>query len=90
MVDILEFLPALVILVGIAVLCVVVIIAWCKLAGRLGYDPMMGILMLIPVVNLVVFLYWAFKESPNEKRIRILKSQRSGSLAERVSRPTTF
>ena len=54
-----------------------VIIAWCKIAQRLGYDSISGLLMLVPVVNICVFFFWAFKESPNERRIRSLKEANS-------------
>jgi drug/metabolite transporter (DMT)-like permease len=57
------------------------IIAWCQIAKRLGYDLYAGLLMLIPVANLCVFFYWAFRESPNERRIRTLKDANSRQAA---------
>ena len=53
------------------------IIAWCQIGKRLGYDLYTGLLMLIPIVNIFVFFSWAFRESPNERRIRALKNAKS-------------
>ena len=81
MTDILGGLAALLIFVMIPALAVASIIAWCQIAKRLGYDLYAGLLMLIPVVNLVVFFYGAFWESPNERRIRMLKDTNSRQAA---------
>lgn len=48
------------------------IVACCMLAKRLGYEQMNGLLLVIPLVNIFVFFYWAFKESPNERKLRKL------------------
>ena len=61
-----------------AILTVASIAAWCGIVGRLGYDSAFGLVMIIPVVNLLFFFYWAFAESPNEKRIRELESGTAG------------
>ena len=57
-----------------AILTVASVAAWCGIAGRLGYDHAFGLVMIVPVVNLLFFFYWAIAESPNEKRIRELES----------------
>lgn len=81
MTDILGLLVALLYFVVFPALAVVSIIAWCQIAKRLGYDLYAGLLMLIPVVNLLVFFYWAFRESPNERRIQSLKDTNSRQAA---------
>jgi len=60
------------------------IVASCMLARRLGYDQMNGLFLLIPVVNILVFFYWAFRESPNEQQLRMLK-QRTDSAKLRAT-----
>lgn len=60
----------------LGVLAIAAIIGWCRLAKRLGHEPYMGLLMIIPVVNVVVFFYWAFTESPNEKRLKAMQQTR--------------
>jgi hypothetical protein len=63
-------------LMGIAILFgsgafgVTWVVACCYLSKRLGYDLYAGLLLVIPVVNVLVFFYWAFNESPNERKIR--------------------
>jgi len=63
-------------LLGSLVIAIVSVPAWCMLAKRLGYDAMAGLLMLIPVANLFVFFYWAFTESPTERKLRSIKAAR--------------
>lgn len=57
-------------LASAAGLSITFIIACCYLAKRLEYEMTSGLLLLIPVVNLVVFFRWAFRESPNERKLR--------------------
>jgi hypothetical protein len=45
---------------------------------------MNGLFLLIPVVNILVFFYWAFRESPNEQQLRMLK-QRTDSAKLRAT-----
>jgi hypothetical protein len=44
---------------------------WTALARRLGYDSpgLIGLGMLVPIINFVVFLYLVFNESPNEQKL---------------------
>ena len=58
-------------LFGLSVLGITSVIACCQLGKRLGYDQYAGLLLLIPGINVFVFFYWAFKESPNERRLRL-------------------
>ena len=71
--DILGLLFLVLTLFGISVLAITSIIACCQLGKRLGYDPYAGLLLLIPGVNVFIFFYWAFKESPNERKLRMLR-----------------
>lgn len=56
-------------------LSVVVAYGFCcyRLAERLGYDGLMGVLLIVPVVNVVVTFMWAISESPNELKIKALE-----------------
>ena len=45
---------------------VVVISAW-RICQRTGYPGWMGVLILIPVVNLILLYFIAFSEWPNER-----------------------
>jgi hypothetical protein len=71
------YLPATVIVLTCLALC------WATLARRLGYahDAWIGLLMVIPGVNLVVFLWLAFSESPHERQLRELRTPKPASGA---------
>jgi hypothetical protein len=51
-------------------IAIVVLVVWMSLAARLGYNPGIGFLAIIPVVNLIAIGYMAFAESPNETTLR--------------------
>jgi hypothetical protein len=76
--DLPEYLPVFILAAACWALC------WAMLAQRLGYqrDIWIGILMVIPLVNVLTFLFLAFKESPNEARLRSKTSPES--LSEEV------
>ena len=46
------------------------LIAWIRVFGRIGWPPWLGVLMVIPLVNFVVFLVFGFKQWPIENRLR--------------------
>lgn len=78
--DVIGLVVAILVLSATGILAVTMVIACCQLAKRLGYDPIAGLLLLIPLVNFVVFFQWAFTESPNEKKMSKLKrAQKSSS-----------
>ncbi len=58
------------ILVGFLV--VGLILPWIRIFRRVGLSPGLGLLMFIPVVNLVVFLIFAYREWPIERENRAL------------------
>ena len=55
---------------GIVPLIISIIIAiifawiWGKIFSKAGFNAWLGILMLIPIANLIMFLYFAFAEWP--------------------------
>lgn len=73
--DIFALTVAVTALSTIAVFAITTIIACCYLGKRLGYDLYAGLLLLIPIVNIIVFLAWAFRESPNEKALARARRQ---------------
>jgi hypothetical protein len=58
--------------VGLAVL-VLAIICWWKIFEKAGYGGAMGLLMAVPIVNLVMFLVLAFGEWPVVQEMRRLR-----------------
>lgn len=77
--DVFGLLIGIFILFGSGAFGITWIIACCYLSKRLGYDLYTGLLLIIPVVNVFVFFYWAFKESPNERRLRQRIAQQNRS-----------
>ena len=41
--------------------------AWC-IAKKAGYEPWYGLLMIVPILNLVLLYFFAFTEWPIEKQ----------------------
>ncbi len=68
--DVAALLVSLVMVNAAFILGVISVCACCQLAKRLGYDPMLGLALLCPGVNLAVFYYIAFRESPIETALR--------------------
>jgi len=59
-------------IVTVSVLLIVaalLIFAWSRVFAKAGYSPLLALLMIIPVVNLVTFLWLAFSKWPVHKRL---------------------
>ncbi len=53
----------------------IALIIWCKLFSKAGYDWATGLLVLVPIANLVVAFYLAFADWPVLKELRQLRQQ---------------
>lgn len=53
----------------VVVLIFEIYLMW-RIAAKAGYPGAASLLMLIPVVNLIVFIYFAFAEWPIERQAR--------------------
>jgi uncharacterized membrane protein YhaH (DUF805 family) len=47
----------------------------CKIFANAGYSWAMGLLMLIPIVNIIMAFYLAFADWPVNKQLRELKKK---------------
>jgi hypothetical protein len=56
----------------IIVLIISIVIYW-RIASKAGYPGALSLLMLVPVVNLIVLLIFAFGEWPIEREVRSLR-----------------
>ena len=45
-------------------------IAWWKIFSKAGYSGARSLLLIFPLVNLIVFLLFAFSEWPIQRRLR--------------------
>ncbi len=60
--------PELSISLGILAICLIV--PWVRIFKRVGYSPGLALLMFIPLVNIFVFLVFAYHEWPIERDLR--------------------
>ena len=63
---------------GILLALIVVIIKvliFCKIFSKAGYCWALGLLMLVPIVNIIMPFVLAFADWPIQKEMRLLKQQ---------------
>ncbi len=61
----LEFAEVASILAGLT-LCLT--LPWIRIFKRVGHSPLLGVLMFVPLVNIFIFLLFAYHEWPIEHR----------------------
>ncbi len=54
---------------------ILMVVAYCKICSRTGHNWALGLLMLVPVANVVLPLILAFTDWPIQKELRQLKQQ---------------
>jgi hypothetical protein len=58
------------IVVTAALICLALFVfAWSKVFAKAGYSPLLCLLMLIPGVSLITFLWFAFSKWPIHKQM---------------------
>jgi len=62
----------LVAIIGIVYLVFSIWGCW-KIARKAGYPPWWGLVMIVPLVNLILFFYFAFAEWPIQRELKNLK-----------------
>lgn len=63
----------------IALIVLQLAINW-RIAAKAGYEGALSLLMLVPLLNLVIILIFAFSEWPIEKRLKALTGGTTTSL----------
>ena len=66
------FLVLFTILLGLIVTVVTVLI-FCKIFSKAGYSWALGLLMLVPIANIIMPFVLAFGDWPVQKELRLLK-----------------
>jgi len=69
---------AFAVLAALAVIAITLLV-YCKIAAKMGYSWALGLLMLVPIANIVLIIYLAFADWPVHRELRLLK-QRCGAL----------
>ena len=62
---------------GIIVL-VIAVVAWWKIFSKAGHSGALALLFFVPIVNLIIFLWFAFSEWPIHRRMRELERRAKG------------
>ncbi len=57
------------------VILAVKLLICCKIFSNAGYSWALGLLMLIPIVNIIMIFYLAFADWPVNKELRSLKKR---------------
>ncbi len=63
---------------GVLILLVVVVIKaviFCKIFSKAGYSWVLGLLMLVPIANIIMPFFLAFADWPVQQKARQLKQQ---------------
>jgi hypothetical protein len=56
--------------ISLGILTVCLIMPWIRIFKRVGFSPGAALLMFIPLVNIFVFLVFAYHEWPIERDLR--------------------
>lgn len=76
--EVLRLFPLLLIiffvLVGLIV-TVIKVLVFCKIFSKAGYCWALGLLMLVPIANIIMVFVLAFADWPILKELRVLKQQ---------------
>jgi uncharacterized membrane protein YhaH (DUF805 family) len=59
----------------VLVILAVKLLICCKIFSNAGYSWALGLLMLIPIVNIIMAFYLAFADWPVNKELRLLKKK---------------
>ena len=60
--------------VGLIAIAIMVLI-FCKIFSKAGYSWTLGLLMLVPIANIIMPFFLAFADWPVQKEVRQLKQQ---------------
>jgi len=70
---------ALFIILVVLIVTAITVLIWCKLFSKAGYSWALGLLMLVPIANIIMPFILAFGTWPVHKELRLLKQQQSST-----------
>jgi UPF0716 family protein affecting phage T7 exclusion len=59
----------------VLILTIIQILAFCKIFSKAGFSWALGLLMLVPIANIIMFLFLAFADWPVQRELRSYKQQ---------------
>ena len=80
-----EMAPAVAVILSLFIILVVLIVTaitvliWCKIFSKAGYSWALGLLMLVPIANIIMPFILAFGDWPIYKELRLLRQQQSST-----------
>ena len=57
------------------IMAVIQIVAFCKIFSKAGFSWALGLLMLVPIANIIITLFLAFADRPIQRELRSYKQQ---------------
>ncbi len=67
------------------VIFIFAIVIWWRIFAKAGYSGALGLLMFVPVANLIVLLVLAFARWPIQKEVDLLRQQAAAARDSRYS-----
>ena len=64
---------ASVLVIVYVVIALIVVVAWWKIFSKAGHAGALSLLLFIPLVNVIMFLWFAFSDWPVLKEVRRLR-----------------
>ncbi len=61
----------------VLVVAIIKVVIFCKIFSKAGYSWALGLLMFVPIVNIIMPFVLAFGDWPIQKELRLLKQQLS-------------
>ena len=59
----------------VLIITIIQIVAFCRIFSKAGFSWVLGLLMLVPIANIVMFFYLAFAEWPIQRELSSYKQQ---------------
>ncbi len=73
-------------LFGLAFLILAIVI-WCKIFAKAGYGWAFGLLMFVPIANIIMIFVLAFGDWPVQRQLRMVQQQMQQMMAQRPPQP---
>lgn len=69
------FVVFLIVFIGFLILTATIIKAliWCKIFSKAGYSWVLGLLTLLPIIDIIMYFFVAFADWPVRRELRQLK-----------------
>lgn len=77
--------------IGLVIWLVVIIltaVVFCKIFSKAGFHWALGLLMMIPIANLIMLLVLAFSTWPIQRELEMLRRNQSGGSTPPPQSPT--